>query len=132
MAISSNIDLAKKERQRIEREEKQEAIVEDVLAKQTDHEFRGVHKLGSDLVISKSQDKMNVSDVLRRKREGKPIVPIAYHVESDTWILSDADQDAIMSGYVCENCLEWQEVPHSVICKWERTGGSCGYQRPMF
>lgn len=129
--IISNLDnvLSKLEVIEGEKEERNLHNFESVMDAQTDYEFRGEFVPGKDLLITDRQNNFHVADVLKRRRDGKPIKPIAWHRESGMWILTDADQDAVMSGYVCENCLEWQEIP-SVRCN-SVSGFSCGYEPPL-
>jgi hypothetical protein len=120
--------LDEKARRAGETEEKNLEHFEKWDGQDHDYAFRGMFRPGkTDHIISDHQTHMGIGDVIKRKREGKPVIPVFYHMESGTWILSDSDQDAVMSGYICENCLEWQEIPNAPTCN-SVSGFSCGWK----
>ena len=130
--LFSNIDRTMSELEIInaEREETNLAKYNEIMDAQTDYEFRGEFIGGKDLLITDRQNNMNLADVLDRRKKGLKVIPVAWHRPTGLWILTDADRDAVLSGYLCENCLEWQEVPN-MKCNVLGRDFSCGYTRPL-
>lgn len=81
-------------------------------------------------VITRTQEQWATRDLMKRKHRGEPIIPVFHFTDPETgdtqWVLTDEDAMAVMQGYVCENCLEWQRIPNSPKCEWNN-GGTCGY-----
>lgn len=126
--ITTNVDLRKLTPQQIlagEREERNLAAFEQAMD-QPDYQFQGLYAPGKQNLVSTTQVNWSLSDVIRRKHSGEKIIPVMYHKESGVWILADEDREAVLSGYVCENCLEWQDIPNHRVCN-SVTGFSCGY-----
>lgn len=114
----------------LEKEARNVETMEKALASEDgEYGFRGKVKHGGQSVVSGFQDGLQtLADVVKRKHEGKPVVPVYYDDMQDAWVLTEEDRLAVMSGYLCENCLEWQEVPNSPVCKSIKGGYSCGHR----
>jgi hypothetical protein len=60
------------------------------------------------------------------------VIPIYTIVDPETgdpiWILNDDDAAAAQQGYLCPNCLSWQESIIDINCKTPR-GFGCTYVR---
>jgi len=111
-----------------EKEEWNTLVVEDAQKHSDEYQFQGQLNPRQS-VITQTQDNWDTKKLMRRKNDGKPIVPVFFFDGENgetRWVLTDEDAMAVEQGYVCENCLCWQKLPNSPKCLWEN-GGSCGY-----
>jgi hypothetical protein len=83
-------------------------------------------------VVTEGHANNSVFDIRRRRDENIPVKPVwVWHdpITGDPlWILNDEDAEAARQGYLCPNCLSWQESNISLECKTPR-GFSCGFER---
>lgn len=104
------------------------AVTDEAYAESDDYSYQGEFN-PRNAVVTKKQETWNDSDIVKRHREGKPVIPVfsIYNKETGltSWILTDGDALAVQAGYICGNCLEWQYTPGSKKCKW-KNGGTCG------
>lgn len=132
MSLISNLDnkLSDAERIKLEREERHTEIVDSHIANSEDYRSQGFLN-PRHATVSKKMDTWGADDVRKRRAAGKPVLP-AFIVEQPdgevTYILTEADGEAVSQGYICENCLGWQESNLSLECKTTR-GFSCGYRK---
>lgn len=77
--------------------------------------------------VSKRQLTMTYEDVMEQRRRGEKVIPVYYDPVADCWVLPDEYKVAWAAGYICQACLEWQEVPHSKVCRTLHGGFSCGH-----
>lgn len=126
------------EKAKIEKEEKATFIVDEAIA-----ESEGYAHLGeisprtdangvSNVTVTEDQIKYDARDVVARRNEGKPVVPVFYFTDPNTgethWVLTDEDGAAMEEGYICENCLGWQQDASSWECKTIHNF-NCGYSK---
>lgn len=132
--IYSNLDvnLTDAERAKIEKEEYETFLVDQQIQNTEEYKHHGMLN-PRNATITKTQENWDAADVRKRRAEGKPVLPV-WTIETEDGnvvnILSDADREAVMQGYVCENCLGWQESNIDINCKTIR-GFSCGYKRSL-
>lgn len=123
-----------------------EEIIDDWL-RETDDQYRthGVISDASELVVP--TEFLNNHDavegferVMRLKAEGLPIQPLYFVEHGDgtiTPVLAREDAECVELGYVCPNCLQWQEDCLRVTnhCHWLGVSKlqaywGCGYIAP--
>ena len=134
MSIYSNIDinLSDSDRDRAENEENTSFLLDDKIKKSQGYKNHGFLN-PRHATVTKDQDNWDAGDVRARRASGKPVLP-AFIMEQDDgevgFILTEADREAVMQGYVCENCLSWQESILDLKCNSPQ-GFSCGHTRGM-
>lgn len=85
------------------------------------------------ILVTHDQLNWKAQDVMSRKARNEPVIPI-YSFPPDEHgyqrhLLTEGDAEADRLGYICSNCLQWQESAITLECKWEHNGHTCGYVR---
>ena len=134
--IVTNLDI-KSSKEQLAQQGKDEwntHVVDETINETEDYKYLGNFAPGRDNTITNTMDSWSLSDVLKRKAENRPIIPVWSYTNSEgevCWILTDEDELAVQSGYVCESCLCWQAVPSAARCNYPN-GNSCGYEPQRF
>ena len=75
----------------------------------------------------------DAADVRKRRDEGLPVKSV-YTWEDEygevRHLLTDSDREAVMQGYICENCLGWQKSNLTMECLTTKDF-SCNYVRGL-
>lgn len=142
LPLITNLDrkLSDKEKYEAEKEEWNTHVVDEAVRQSEGYSYLGGMnpRTGPDgkklNVITNDQKNWKAEDARKRWQAGKAVKPI-YTIHHDdgevTWVLTEADQEAVRLGYVCENCLEWQRVPNAPKCESVR-GFSCNYRKRLY
>ena len=111
--------------------EEHTAVVDRFLSsKDGTYGWQGALSRGGSLTVPKatlkesSFAKDRVARVRARLNRGEPPLLVSYDLETDTPIFSEEDQEAYEDGYICGNCLQYQNIPNAPVCNWLRVGDS--------
>jgi hypothetical protein len=64
-----------------------------------------------------------------RMSEGKAPLLISFDPKTGVKIFAEEDKEAFEDGYICENCIQYQAVPHAPKCNWlTNPNDGCGQQ----
>jgi hypothetical protein len=113
-----------------EREERNTEVFEKVYNEQDGKNiFQGMlhGRKGKTTNVTHFQMHAKAADILKMRDEGKPVIPLFYDEVEDRYVLPDSYRDAVLQGYICQHCLEWQGVPNAPYCNWMTVpGDGCG------
>lgn len=133
MGITSNVDinLTPEERKHEEYKDKLVAIHDEAIAETPNQQYLGDKAIGGTITLPEGNINYSLDDYRTRRNRGDRIIPAFSYFDDAgevVWVLNDVDGEACAQGYICENCLEWQESNLTTECKW-MNGGTCGYKR---
>lgn len=131
--------LSHKELADAQKEEKEVSIIEDHISSyKSGYQHTGLitpQRMDNGemaVTIPEEHLKWQPKDVRQRRAEGKKVIATGYMIDPNSgdtiWFLNDADGEAVRQGYICDNCLEWQESHITIRCK-SIHGRSCGHER---
>ena len=132
---NAGFDLSHEQRLELQEMDKAESYIEDMIAAASNYDYRGFFNPGEgrQLTVSKDQVSLDFKDMLRLRDKNFPIKPIFSILAPNGGQLDvypDVVQEAFDAGYICEECTQWQEVPHAPECNWlhnaERTANKKG------
>lgn len=137
-SLSSN--LTEPEKAEIEALEKKEAHIEQQVKDTPGLKHHGLLNPHTDdkgtpnATIHREQLDYDAGSVRERRNANQPVIPVWYLPDEDTgevtWILNTADAEACREGYICPQCLTWQESQLDIKCK-SLNGFSCGYEKGL-
>ena len=139
MSINTNADnkLTDAARKQHEKVEYNTHVVEEAVKETPAHQYVGEMSLNrtGGVTVPEAHLKYTPDDFISRMNRGEKVTPVFHYFDNDgdiVWVLNDIDGEACRLGYLCENCLEWQESQLTMKCSWRHTPGSCGYTKQEF
>ena len=127
-----DVDLTDVERADIEKE----IELTDHVAQQMDghdsYQHTGLWQPGyNELRVTHTHLNQTPKDFRQRRLAGDPIIPVSHYFDETGelhWVLNDVDAQGALEGYICLNCLNWQQSTIELKCNPSH-GISCGYTR---
>ena len=117
MLTNAGTPIDPTKRSRLEVMDQTEGMIEDLISKGSNLDYRGDLAPGKTLTVSKDQKEMTFTELMNLRRKNVKIKPIArlkgdlFPDGEDRWIFPDVVQEAFEAGYLCHDCWEWQESP---------------------